>query len=154
LQKLFELEITSNKLASDLICIAEVQSQNLDTLRMAYFNEFIKHRPHYQYLDIKGGRVMIFCRDNLSLREVNVPGINEHDEIIWIKVKPKVLPHPLTKIIVGGFYYSPDQKSEQCRDFLEMDRLITSSLNNQTLGSYLLVTQMNKIQVIFVWRLI
>ena len=40
----------------------------------------------------KGGGVMIFCSDNLSPKEVNVPGINEYNEIIWIKVKPKVLP--------------------------------------------------------------
>ena len=41
---------------------------------------------------------MIIRRDNLSPREVNVPGIYEYDEIIWIKVKSKVLPRPLTNI--------------------------------------------------------
>ena len=49
---------------------------------MAYFNEVIKVRPHDHYLGKKGRGVMIFCPDILSPREVNVPGINEYDEII------------------------------------------------------------------------
>jgi len=110
LKNLLELEITANKLALDLICITKAQSQNSDTLKMAHFIEFIKLHPHDHYLGKKGGGVLIFCRDNLSPREVNVPGINEYDEITWIKVKTKVFPHPLTNIIVGCFYYSSSPK--------------------------------------------
>ena len=112
---------------------------------MAYFNEFIKLRPNDHYLVKKGGGVMIFRCDNLSPREVNVPGINEHDEIVWIEVKPKVLPRPLTNIIVGCFYYSPGWKSEQRKDFLgiSIHRLITSNLIIQMLRSYLLVREIN-----------
>ena len=63
--------------------------------------------------------VMFFCHDNLSPREVNVPGINEYKEIILVKVEPKVLTRPLTNIIVDCFYYSPGQKLVQRKDFLE-----------------------------------
>jgi len=117
-EKFVELEITVNNLALDLICITEIQSQNLDTLKTAHFNEFIKLRHMITTLVKRVGGGNDFCRDNLSPRE-NVPGINEYDEIIWIKVNPKVLPHPLTNISVGWFYYSPGQKSEQRKDFLE-----------------------------------
>ena len=58
----------------------------------------------------KSGGVMNFFPYDLSPRVVNVPGINEHDEIIWIEVKSKVLPRPLINIIVRCFYYSPGQK--------------------------------------------
>ena len=68
---------------------------------MAYFNEFIKHRPHDHCLGKKGGRVMIFRRNNLSPREVNVSGINEHDEMIGLKLNR----YPLTNIIVGCWLF-------------------------------------------------
>ena len=71
---LIEIEITTNKLASDLICMTDVQSPNLVTLKMAYFNELTKIRPHDHYLGKKSGGLMIFCRNNLSPRDVNVPG--------------------------------------------------------------------------------
>jgi len=49
-EKIVELEITVNYLASDLICLTEVQSQNLDNLKIAYFNELVKLRLHDHYL--------------------------------------------------------------------------------------------------------
>jgi len=74
---------------------------------MAYLNEFVKLCPHVHYLCKKGRGVMTFCRDNFLPREVKVPGINEYDEIICIKVKPKVLPRKLINIIVGCFIIHP-----------------------------------------------
>jgi len=61
----------------------------------------------------------LLCREELTPKLITIPSIDDYDEITWISIKPKVLPRPLSNILVCNFYYSPGQHAEIQRKFVE-----------------------------------
>ena len=50
---------------------------------------------------------------------LNIPFLEDNDEIIWVKAQPKRLPRPLSAIAVCVFYYSPGQPAAARKAFWE-----------------------------------
>lgn len=115
--KIAELEGYADVLKPSIIAVTEVHRQSSDHLKIKNFTEFIKLRPDDHSLGKKGGGVMLMVRDELAPQKINVPHLNEYDEILWVLVRPKRLPRSVANIAVCVFYSSPSQQASQKKRF-------------------------------------
>ena len=118
-EKLNELDTLSKIYRLDVIAITEVQAQNLHMLKIDNFSQFIKLRPENHPLGKKGGGILFFIRNDLYPSEIPIPCLNPFDEVMWVCVRPKVLPRPFNLIVLCCFYYSPNQRSADKINFIE-----------------------------------
>ena len=88
-------------------------------LKMNNFTQFIKLRPETHPLGKKGGGILVFVRNDFYPSEILVPCLTPLDEILWLCVRPKVLPHPFNLIVLCCFYYSPGQRAAEKINFIE-----------------------------------
>ena len=108
--------------ASDLIiviAVTEVQFHDPWSLRLAKYSEFIKLRPLYYPLGRNGGGVLFFTKNNLYPKVIRVPSLSEYDEILWLSIRPKVLPRPFNIIAIAVIYYSLYQNIDSKRKFIQ-----------------------------------
>jgi len=106
-EKLTELEVVSESHLIDIIAVTEVQSHDPGSLHLTNYSEFIKLRPSDHPLGKKGkkgGGVLFFTKSNLYPKVIQVPNLSECDEILWLSVRPKVLPRPFSIIAIAVFY--------------------------------------------------
>ena len=115
--KIAELEGYADVLKPSIIAVTEVHRQSSDHLKIKNFTEFIKLRPDDHSLGKKGGGVMLMVRDELAPQKINVPHLNEYDEILWVLVRPKRLPRSVSNKAVCVFYSSPSQQASQKKRF-------------------------------------
>jgi hypothetical protein len=106
-------------LGSSVICVSEVHRQDLNLLRVPNFSSFIKLRPDDHPLGKKGGGIMTLVHEYFKPQLLNIPFLEDNDEIIWVKAQPKRLPRPLSAIAMCVFYYSPGQPAAARKAFWE-----------------------------------
>ena len=117
--KITELEGISKIHKINIIAVTEVQSQNPDFLKISNYTQFIKLRPPDHPLGKKGGGILFFVRDNLQPKLIPTPNLSDYDEILWLSLRPKVLPRPFNLIVTAVFYHSPNQSIDQKRKFIQ-----------------------------------
>jgi hypothetical protein len=96
-----------------------VHSPNPSLLNLNGYHKFNKLRPHDHPLGKKGGGILLFVREYLCPRPIPPPDFNEFEEILWMCIRPKVLPRPLNIIMVGLFYFAPNQNLQSKQKFIE-----------------------------------
>ena len=62
---------------------------------------------------------MFFTKSNLYPKVIRFPSLSEYDEILWLCVRPKVLPRPFNIIAIAVFYYSSNQNIDSKRKFIQ-----------------------------------
>ena len=88
-------------------------------LKMNNFTQFIKLRPETHPLGKKGGGILFFVRNDFYPSEILVPCLTPFDEILWVCVRPKVLPRPFNLFVLCCFYYFPGQRAAEKINFIE-----------------------------------
>ena len=77
------------------------------------------HREEVLVLMLIATEDLFFTKSHLYPKVIQVPNLSEYDEILWLSVRPKVLPHPFSIIAIAVFYYSPNQNIESKRNFVQ-----------------------------------
>ena len=108
-----ELEGYVQVTGADIITVTEVHKQSPEHLTIQGYKQFIKLRHQNHPLGKKGGGVACFVREQLAPRLLQIPHIDDDDEMIWIMIRPKKLPRSVTGIVIGAFYCSPCMASFQ-----------------------------------------
>ena len=100
----------------DIRAITEIQFHDPGSLCLTNYSEFIKLRHLGCPPGKNGGVLFFFTKINLHPEVIRVPNLSEYDEILWLSVRPKVLPHPFNITAIAIFYYSPNRNIDsKCR---------------------------------------
>ena len=104
--KLDVLQYIADTAHLDLICITESWLNSDIPDSFCQFDNFLVFRKDRSHRI--GGGVIIFARDSLHPRfisPVNTSGLDF--AIVWITLRPKILPRPLSVIITAVLYCPP-----------------------------------------------
>jgi hypothetical protein len=127
LNKLDELSVIIKNISPDVIALTEtwLNDDIIDSVcDMSGYSIVRKDRMHGS-----GGGVLLYIRNGFSFRRLdNLINIDPDFEILFVSVRPPVLPRPLSIIVLAVLYCPPWYNADKCKklcDFIcdSFDRL-------------------------------